>query len=225
MDELILSFTPSQYEKYREILSSDKSPCLDFCTKAADLSTRSSRSRDTINKISQEIVRAVSEFSATLSSDSYFSHIYSREELESIRNNYFAMVREISRLRSVLLSEVILISHSVAEAERIWGEICISYNDFLPYKAALCDHAEHSEKISMLDKEFKKSIAHADTQRKNEQKALNVADKICNAIIPEFLDSSSSAADSPSFTHFNAQAMISSTRSLSEQIRIILNES
>lgn len=223
MDELILSFTPEQYKKYLEILKTP-TPDLTFFAEAEPFSPYS---RKAVTEAAEEAVEIANKLASTVktaSGDSFFGRTYTKEGSQHIQAEYFAAVREISRLRSLLLGELLAISKSVSVAERIYNSICVSYNDFLPYKAALYDDVKSGETVRTVDASFKESISSADLQKQNERAFLEATDKICNVIISDFLDSSSTAVDAPSFAHCNATSLSASVRALTEQIRIILTD-
>ncbi len=223
MDELILSFTPEQYKKYLEILDSAE-PSLNFSTSIEPFSPHSRRGVAEAAEKAVEIANKLTSTVKTASGYSVFRVTYTTEESQHIQTEYFTAVREISRLRSLLLGELLSISKSVSVAENIYNAICASYNDFLPYKAALRDNTEYGETVHNADSKFKESISDADSQRERERAFLEATDKICNTIIPEFLNSSSAALDAPSFFEINETALVASVCALTEQIRIALTD-
>ena len=220
MDELILAFSPAQHQKYCEIKerAEREEISLDF-----DISLLPNISEDSLKDIKpilQEISACVQELlSLCKISAVWFCQRYTAEELDSIRNAFLNVLRNLSTTKAELCTVQL---NAAAEAERLdlsHLKLMQAYAEFLPYKAALAPYSQYSKRISDIESAYKAAISRYDINISVRKNLIARIDNIYNNIIDEYVNNSTKAADFPNMENMNAELLFKHTRDLSEQLK------
>ncbi|MGM9632019.1 MAG: hypothetical protein ACI3XL_02880 [Eubacteriales bacterium] len=211
MDNIILSFTPEQYEKYLEIRNRASSGqiTLDF-----DFSqgTPEKYSMDSALKCVEKIRGCAASLLKYEHTGEVFPVPLTRAEIDELATAYFSAVGEMDAEMRVLYSELGNIFSLVSRLDGERNRLCAAYAQFLPYKAALCDTEHYSARISELDGDFQNRIYAISEAIKNAEQKCAPLLKICEDTVPEFFASSALACDSPRFEKFGDRDFFKSVR-------------
>ena len=123
-----------------------------------------------------------------------------------------AATSEISILSLELLKKA-------KEAEAQYQEKVKTYQDFLPYLAALGENPIYEEKISELDSALYKQAENALYILKRSENITQTLEKICESIIPRFLAKSGRALGLPPYDDFSSTDFYSSIGAFIEQLK------
>lgn len=219
IDEIILDFTPQQYEKYLSVINEAKNgsvkfdidtagsvPCLPSCEGLKDLlASLEGTAKDLLS--GYDVKR------------SFFSTVtLTKKESESLMTLYYRSVTEISRISSEINEFSFHFIKEIQKIECLYYEKVKAYQNLLPYKAALFDDPVYKEKIDGLDASLYGEVQNSLEILQKSQNTLKSAEKICENIIPNFLSKSGRAATSPPYDGFSASEFYSSVKNFIEQI-------
>lgn len=201
MDNLILSFTPTQHKKYLEIASANTVE-LNFdipSIEIKDLSIDITSAKTKMMNVCEKIL----EFSKN---DSFFVRSLSREQIKALIPVYYDAVSNIERARAELNGSAIVVSQKIVEIDTALTLLHSKYSDFLPYKAALAQREELKKEIMNLDNQFKSEISNLNQSKSRYALALESISSITDIIIPEFFAAMTKASDAPRFKNFHKKA-------------------
>ena len=217
MNDLLLTFSQKQYEEYLKIKEAQEIE-LDFDTEIERISPSSDAT------LRAEITKMLSECEKLLAiqkQQKVFASAFSRQEIERLIPIFYTVIGKIDHSKRKLYQESITIVKRIEQAERICADVYARYSSFLPYKAALFERKEYSERIATVDNEFKSSISLAKEQKANATLILSKISSLCDSIIPEFFKALSHASDAPKFEGFNPKEFFFALDSFIEKIRNI----
>lgn len=201
MDNLILSFTPTQHKKYLEIASANTVE-LNFdipSIEIKDLSIDITSAKTKMMNVCEKIL----EFSKN---DSFFVRSLSREQIKALIPVYYDAVSNIERAGAELNGSAIVVSQKIVEIDTALTLLHSKYSDFLPYKAALAQREELKKEIMNLDNQFKSEISNLNQSKSRYALALESISSITDIIIPEFFAAMTKASDAPRFKNFHKKA-------------------
>ena len=216
MDDLIFSLTPEQYKKYLE-LSHTKSVTLDFDFYAPSIKPYSA---EEIKNMIDRLIAESNKIMAFKKNSSFFSDL-SRDEIAKLLPIYYEVIDNTSKIRNKLYLEIGKISNVISEIDKALSNMNAKYSEFLPYKAALSERCDYSQKIFELDEGFKENFKQLNEQKEEEYQKLLSLSNLCDVIIPDLLAESTSAADSPSFKNFKEKKFFSAFSAFEVQIKAI----
>ncbi len=216
MDEIILTFSKDQLNKYNEIRDAE-SVVLDFDTELPELNEISSYSFDEFISLVEVEIKKLLAFKKY---DSVFSVFLTQEEIKAFIPVYYEVIRGISRYSKIVGADTWVLTMDISKAHRISAEMCEKYAAFLPYKAALYDREEYSSQIAEIDAKFKENIEYLDIYQNELVDRLKKADAFYS-IIQEFYKKAAEASDQPKFKKFDAYDFFWATEAFLEQIKAI----
>ncbi len=214
MDNLILSFTPTQHKKYLEIASSN-TVLLNFDIPSIEIKDLSIDNRSAKTKMISACEK-IFEFSKN---DSFFVRSLSREQIKALIPVYYDAVSNIERARAELNGSAIAISQKIVEIDTALTLLHSEYSDFLPYKAALAQREEFKNEIINLDNQFKFEISNLNQSKSRYALELESISSITDIIIPEFFAAMTKASDAPRFKEFKDKEFFTALESFIEKIR------
>lgn len=216
MDALILTFSKEQLTLYHELLKKDNIE-LNFDTQLPQIDKFFISDFDEVISNIQKEAIALLSFNKHNSS---FSAFLTQEEIKELIPVYYNAIREIKRHSNIIGSEAWKLSFKLGEINRTLADINKRYSEFLPYKAALYDREEYSQKTDEINNEFKKNIQCLNELKNELIELFQKAEKISN-IVSDFIKKSSKATDEPKFKKFDAYDFFWSLEAFIEQLKII----
>ena len=218
-DEILLNFTPEQYEKYLSLLKkangstvtldfdvSEALPCMPPCDKMLGLA-------EAIEIIANELLTTRDKNS------SFFSPSLTKNEIEALAALYYRSVTKINAVSTEISSLSLEFVKCVREAEAQYREKVKIYQDFLPYLAALHNSPHYQEKIAELDDFLYKNAENALCILKKAKSLTDSLEKTSERIIPVFLAKSGRALGLPPYDDFSAGDFYASITNLIEQLK------
>ena len=219
IDEIILNFTPEQYEKYLSVLNDAKKGKveLDFDISGAMPFAlpcdRAVRALDSIESEVSVLLETRNE------KRSFFFSSLTKDEIKALATLYYKTVMKISTQLNEINSFSFELIKNAKDAEAQYQKKVRIYQDFLPYLAALCENPLYKEKINALERSLYKETENSLYILKETENLLGTLEKICEEIIPRFLSKSGNALGAPPYDEFCATDFYSSINALIEQLK------
>ena len=214
MDSLILTFNKEQLDLYNALLKKENIT-FNFDTTPTEI--------DKFFVIDfDDVLSNIKTEATTLLNlnkhNSSFSAFFTQEEIKELTPIYYNAIRQIKRHANMISGESYKLSFKLGEINRALANINKRYADFLPYKAALCNREDYSQKIDEIDLQFKNGIQALDNLKIEILSLFERSIKITN-IVTDFIQKSSKATDEPKFKKFDAYDFFWSLEAFIEQIR------
>ena len=219
MDDLLFSLTHEQYKKYLEILHLE-SLTLDFDFSIPDIKLYPMKN---VENMIANLLTDCNRIMQFKKSSAFFSN-FSRDEISALVPVFYDVIDRTNNIRSNLYSELAKISDIILQIDEGLTNLNAKYGEFLPYKAALLEKCEYSQRIFELEESFKKSFNHLGDIKAEEYQKLISMSTLCDEIIPHLLTESASAADSPTFKSFKEKEFFSAFSAFEAQVKNIMQK-
>lgn len=216
MDNLILSFTPEQHQKYLEILNAD-TISLNFSVSHIEIEDLVLNTNSTVEKMAKDCEKIL----AFAKKDSFFSKSLSREDIDALVPVYYEVISNVESAKAELYTLSVSLSSKITEIDTALNSIYSQYSHFLPYKAALLMRDDYKDKISEIDACFTEEIQTLSEKKERYFSSLIFISNICDTIIPEFLRASALYADTPRFKSFDDKNFFNAVESFVLKIRSV----
>lgn len=220
IDEIILNFTPEQYQKYLSVIEDAKIGNINFDFGVSDTLPPlppCENLEDILHTLEETAKAMLAEHDIKRSFFS-FSRL-TKQEIQKLMTVYYKSVLEMNSL----LEKINLFSFDLLKSkENIECAYCEKikvYQNFLPYKAALWDNSDHKQKVAELDVSLLAKAQTALDLLKKAEKALEIAENVSEKIIPDFFAKSGLAAGLPPYDSFSENDFFASINGFIQQIK------
>lgn len=217
MDDLIFTFTQEQYKIFLQIQERAKREELtiefDFSIPPyTDIFSKNVG--DIINGIRTECGRLL-EFEPQ---NGFFSTSLSGEEIKRLIPAFYDVINKTDALRCTMYAAASDISKELSKWQGHENRTNELYALFLPYKAALLENGDYTEKIVQTEDQYLSAMDSIIKRKEEFIAMLCTVGTVCDHLIPDFLEEISRAADTPRFEKFNDRAFFTSVRNFIQRI-------
>ncbi len=217
MDDIILTFSKKQYEKYLELKSASFVTLeidTDISIPSLNVNFNHKAALDKALSICDEILNF-------RKGNGFFNQSLAKEKINELVPSYFSLVNSLKDVQRELYNDACVIVKYVNALDEKDDEVSKKYAELLPYVAALDKDEKHGAKIENIKDQLLNSLSIIHSNKEKANSILAILMKLNEEMIPSFIKKSSQVADSPKFAHLDQSAFFNEITSFTEQIKAI----
>ena len=204
-EELLLSFSPAQMNKFNEIcVAIEHGEPIEIVTNSSPISLsipEETHVNECIDRFILELERLMQL--KNTSSSVFAASDLSDEERETYRETYYSVIESINKILPQLRKDTLIFSDKFEEYRKALDSLEGEYRELLVYQAALIDKADYIERVNNLISLVCENRERMLTKYRAFYHKFRIAYKIENDHLETMFLQTLMYADCPSFKNFN----------------------